>query len=304
MPFALLSVFSISQANALVNRFVLLARSNTIFSLTLGGIVLSPALPQDHHNDIFSFLYEHSDGLYRKALCDKSNISAKSLKDAGNNLRKVENGKALAKHAIDLYSYIAPLIGCNMSVLSHAPAVGLAFSALHQVLEAVKIDNNLKTKIDSTAKNIGKLVKELKKTSTKARKKNQLQAFELEKLNTLFQMIEDGCYKLRLVIEDRGDSIWKRIFMSGVHQASLDSWDAAVEKMKVEESQTKVNIIFYQTQYIRELAQTHFIFDMALSIVILAFLWIIHRNVEQILRRLDPLHIKMIRMAKDFAKWM
>lgn len=190
-----------------------------------------------------------------------------------------------------------------MSALSHAPGVGLAFSALHQVLEAVKIDEELKKKIKSTAKNIGKLVKELEKTSTKSRRKNQFQAFELEKLNTLFQMIEDGCYKLRLVIEDRGDSVWKRIFLSGVHQASLDSWDAAVEKMKFEESQTKVNIIFYQTQYIRELAQTHFFFDMAMSTVILAFLWIIRRDVEQILRRLDPFHVKMIRMAKDYANW-
>lgn len=300
---------------ALVNRFVLLARSITIFVLTLGGVVLSPVLSPRHHDEVFSLLYKQSDKLYTKALRDKKNIRAKSvtdLKEAGKKLKKLVNaGSTLASHADTLYQYIESkkdkweALHLHMSILGHVPVVGDAFAALLPVLEVLKSDAELKDVIESTAENIGELVKELKKTTNRIEKANQLHAFEMEKFNTLFQMIEDGCYRLRRVLEDRGDSAWKRFSMSGAHRESLDSWNEVVKKMKVKESETKVNIIFYQTKYISELAKSNLKFilvDVTLSIVALVFLWIIHGNVLQILRRLDPLHVKIFRMVQGFWK--
>jgi len=286
------------------NRIVHQLRDFTTFCLSSCRILVSPT----YHGHIDS-LSRTLDQLYKKIIRDQSAEIEKGLKDlkkADEELRKLA-GKlaglgsrfglfgnhltALAGHAETLSGYLGDVrdsttdsgggVGVIMVIGKHTPLVGLAFAALHPVLKVREKDAETKQIVAETIGNIGDLVKA---TTENMKDGFRLNAKELEEINMLLEMIEDGCDKLRIVVEDRKAGFWRRFGKSSRHQNSLKSWNNTVQHLLELQDRHQLNVVYYRTRLLLDRSKTHtvmLLFISATTLVVLKLLIDIKHHLEE-----------------------
>ena len=208
-----------------------------------------------------------------------------------------ENANTLVESSESIIKFRRVKTGEAISVVicvgKSAPLIGVAFAALHPLFQALKADGDLKKLLKQTSDTIGRLASELQKLTNKL-KDIQPDASDLEVMETLFKMVEDGLIKVQNVIQERNSGVWSRFRSLGDHKRALDDWNAAVKIMLDDQDRHRLNMVYYHTKLIQKMSMLQILL-LSLQLSLTLFLLITLHEIKNAI-----LHPE----AHFLAKWI
>jgi len=170
-----------------------------------------------------------------------------------------------------------------LNIGKHAPLVGMAFAALIPILGAIEENFKVVSLVEESTNKINRLVTEICKLLKKVRgERIALNETERNELNTLFYTLEDGYSNIGSILQDRSKGFFNSFRKIGLHEKRLEVWNKTVDEMLKEGQREKMNMVFYRSRVVLELARAQILLQ-CFTIIIVVF------GFSLVLKRLDEM---------------